>query len=169
MTCNCHHKASSVLHQLEHIETTQCIDREDAGIRGMPDRFCISGYERNWTRAAGQPTCKWQLEENPMRSSGIITMVKESWTWSTWSHAILSTAIFAALPLWAQTPAQPDASAALAHAVGPFLQNNCETCHNTSLPSGDVDMQRLLATPNSLRDMLVTWREIAFFGCRDDK
>ena len=41
-------------------------------------------------------------------------MVKKPWMWPTWFYAILSTAIFAALPLRAQTSAQPDTSAALA-------------------------------------------------------
>ena len=37
------------------------------------------------------------------------------------------------------------ASTALSRAVGPFLQKNCQSCHNTGLPSGSVDMQQLLA------------------------
>lgn len=79
------------------------------------------------------------------------------------SCVIFGTIVLATLPLKAQTsPPQADPSAALARSVGPFLQKNCETCHNTSLPSGEVDMQQLLATPHSLRDRLSIWQDVAF-------
>ena len=35
-------------------------------------------------------------------------------------------------------------------------------CHNASLPQGDVDLQGLLALPNSLRERLDTWDEVAY-------
>ena len=55
-----------------------------------------------------------------------------------------------------------DPSAALGQAVRPFLERNCVGCHNTSLPSGNVDMQQLLAAPNSLTTAHDTWDDIAF-------
>jgi outer membrane protein assembly factor BamB len=68
-----------------------------------------------------------------------------------------------ALVLNAQTPQpQSNPSATLARAVGPFLQKNCESCHNSNLPSGGVDLQQLLTAPNSLRDRLSNWQDIAF-------
>ena len=58
-------------------------------------------------------------------------------------------------------PAQ-DTGAALVRAVRPFLEKNCQSCHKTGLPSGGVDMQQLLATPNSLGVGHDTWDDIAF-------
>jgi len=55
-----------------------------------------------------------------------------------------------------------DPSTALSRAVGPFLQKNCQGCHSTSLPSGSVDMQQLIAAPNSLVDHRDTWENIAY-------
>ncbi len=90
-------------------------------------------------------------------------MVKRAWIWTGSFCAIFSAALPAALLLKAQTPPpQSDPGTALTRAVGPFLQKNCETCHNANLPSGDVDFQQLLATPNSLRDRLSTWQDVAF-------
>ena len=55
-----------------------------------------------------------------------------------------------------------DPSTAFSRAVGPFLQKNCQGCHSTSLPSGSVDMQQLIAAPNSLVDHRDTWENIAY-------
>jgi outer membrane protein assembly factor BamB len=89
-------------------------------------------------------------------------MVKRSWIWIV-AGAILSTGVLAAFLLKAQVPQpQSDPSAALARSVGPYFQKNCESCHNASLPSGQVDFQQLLATPNSLRDRLSNWQDVAF-------
>src|SRR5207253_182686 len=74
--------------------------------------------------------------------------------------------VFAALLLFAggapQAQNVTDPSATLLRAVGPFLQKNCQGCHSTSLPSGSVDMQQLLAAPNSLVDQRDTWENIAY-------
>ena len=61
----------------------------------------------------------------------------------------------------AQKQAATERSAALVHQVGPFLQKNCMSCHNTGLPSGNVDMQQLLATPDSLQQRVDTWMAIS--------
>jgi outer membrane protein assembly factor BamB len=53
-------------------------------------------------------------------------------------------------------------SAALGPAVRPFLEKNCIGCHNTGMPSGNVDMQQLLGAPNSLGTAHDTWDDIAF-------
>jgi outer membrane protein assembly factor BamB len=53
-----------------------------------------------------------------------------------------------------------DSSASLTTAVGPFFQKNCETCHNSGLPSGSVDLQGLLAMPNSVAAGRETWQTV---------
>src|SRR5262245_18709778 len=50
----------------------------------------------------------------------------------------------------------------LSQAVVAFIQKNCQTCHNTRLPSGSVDMEQLLAAPNSHAEQRETWQNIAF-------
>jgi len=50
----------------------------------------------------------------------------------------------------------------LSQSVRPFLERNCIGCHNTGLPSGQVDMQKLLASTTSLLDDRDTWENIAF-------
>ena len=69
--------------------------------------------------------------------------------------------------LYAMPAQNPPASAGdpsriLSQAVGPFIQKNCQTCHNTNLPSGSVDMQQLLAAPDSLAEQHDTWQSIAY-------
>src|SRR6266568_3123314 len=61
------------------------------------------------------------------------------------------------LLLSAHTP-----SAELARAVRPFIQKSCQSCHNTNLPSGSVDLQQLLAAPNSLAEQHDTWQKVAY-------
>src|SRR5690242_9284465 len=53
-------------------------------------------------------------------------------------------------------------SSALSQSVRPFLERNCIACHNTGMPSGQVDMQSLLASTTSLLDDRDTWENIAF-------
>ena len=60
-------------------------------------------------------------------------------------------------PLQAQDP-----SAALSQAVRPFLEKSCIGCHTTAMPSGNVDMQQLLSTPNSLTTAHDTWDDMAY-------
>jgi outer membrane protein assembly factor BamB len=55
-----------------------------------------------------------------------------------------------------------DPSAALSQATRPFLEKSCIGCHNADRPSGNVDMQSLLGTPNSLGTARDTWDDIAF-------
>ena len=62
-----------------------------------------------------------------------------------------------ALHLDAQTP-----PAEFARSVGPFLQKNCQSCHNGNLPSGSVDLQQMLASPNSLTTQHDTWLKVAY-------
>src|ERR1700680_1738017 len=61
------------------------------------------------------------------------------------------------LLLSAQTP-----SAEFARAGGPFIQKNCQSCHNTKLPSGSVDLQQMLAAPDSLAEQHDTWQNVAY-------
>jgi outer membrane protein assembly factor BamB len=90
-------------------------------------------------------------------------MAKRSRIWTRAGCAIFGAVVLTSLLLNAQDPpAQPDPSIALVRAVGPFLQQNCEKCHNSNLPSGQVDLQQLLGTPNSLRDRLSNWQDVAF-------
>jgi len=79
---------------------------------------------------------------------------------------IFAAASVAAIQVAAQAPAGPGpdpnaASAALIQAVGPFLRNNCQRCHDAGLPSGNVDLQQLLATPDSLGARRDTWENVA--------
>lgn len=53
-------------------------------------------------------------------------------------------------------------SGALSQAVGPFLVKNCQTCHNTAFASGNLDMQQLLAMPDSLDQHRDSWEDIAY-------
>jgi len=55
-----------------------------------------------------------------------------------------------------------DPSATLSQAVRPFLEKNCVGCHNPGLPSGNVDLQQLLAMPNSLTAAHDTWDDLAY-------
>lgn len=77
---------------------------------------------------------------------------------------LLTSAGIVTFRLAAQAPpaAQPDPGAALAKAVGPFLQKNCQSCHNTNLPSGSVDLQQLLSAPNSMVERRATWEDVAY-------
>jgi hypothetical protein len=61
----------------------------------------------------------------------------------------------------AQSPSA-DSGAAFARAVRPFIQKNCQSCHNTGLPSGSVDLQQMLAAPNSLAEQHDTWQNVAY-------
>jgi outer membrane protein assembly factor BamB len=72
--------------------------------------------------------------------------------------------LFGLFAATAQNPQAPtnDPSRILSQAVGPFIQKNCQTCHNTGLPSGSVDMEQLLAAPNSLAEQHDTWQNIAY-------
>src|SRR5712691_3473860 len=62
-----------------------------------------------------------------------------------------------ALHLSAQTP-----SAELARAARPFIQKNCQSCHNTNLPSGSLDLQQIVAAPGSLAEQHDTWEKVAY-------
>src|SRR2546421_8813128 len=73
----------------------------------------------------------------------------------SWPFLALSSGI--ALHLGAQTP-----SAEFARAVRPFIQKNCQSCHNTNLPSGSVDLQQMLAAPDSLAEQHDTWQNVAY-------
>lgn len=53
-------------------------------------------------------------------------------------------------------------SSSLAQSARPFLEKYCIACHNTGVPSGQVDMQKLLASTTSLLDDRDTWDNIAF-------
>ncbi len=79
--------------------------------------------------------------------------------------ALMLTAGTAVFKLVAQAPpAAGDGgpSSALAQSVRPFLERNCLACHNTGLPSGNIDMQKLLASTTSLMDDRDTWQNMAF-------
>src|SRR5580700_2307425 len=73
------------------------------------------------------------------------------------SWPLLVVASGVALHLSAQTP-----SAEFARAVRPFIQKNCQRCHNTNLPSGSVDLQQMLALPDSLAEQHDTWQNVAY-------
>src|SRR5437899_9263993 len=73
------------------------------------------------------------------------------------SWLLLAIAGGAALYLSAQAP-----SAELARAVRPFIQKNCQSCHNTNLPSGSVDLQQMLAAPSSLAEQHDSWQRVAY-------
>ena len=53
-------------------------------------------------------------------------------------------------------------SSSLSRSVRPFLERNCIACHNTGMPSGQVDMQTLLSSTTSLLDDRDMWDNIAF-------
>ncbi len=76
---------------------------------------------------------------------------------------LIAAAGVTALQLIAQGPPNPapDPSAAFTQSVGPFIRNNCQGCHNAGLPSGNVDLQQLLATANSLAVRHDTWVNVA--------
>src|SRR5437660_4626105 len=73
------------------------------------------------------------------------------------SWLLLAIASGVALRLSAQSP-----SAEFAQAVRPFIQKNCQSCHNTNLPSGSVDLQQMLAAANSLVEQRDTWQNVAY-------
>ena len=73
------------------------------------------------------------------------------------SWPLLAIAGGVALHLSAQPP-----STEFARAVRPFIQKNCQSCHNTNLPSGSVDLQQMLAAPNSLAEQHDTWQNVAY-------
>ncbi len=52
--------------------------------------------------------------------------------------------------------------AEFAREVRPFIQKNCQSCHNTNLPSGSVDLQQMLAASNSIADQQDTWQNVAY-------
>lgn len=93
-------------------------------------------------------------------------MFKGFWKATALFISVAGSALLPAIHAGAQAPAAAatatDPSAALSQAVGPFIQKNCAMCHNASLPQGDVDLQGLLALPNSLRERLDTWTEVAY-------
>jgi outer membrane protein assembly factor BamB len=78
--------------------------------------------------------------------------------------------MFVAAPaaIWAQNAPQPNpaavqaASANLVQSIGPFIEKNCQTCHNAGLPSGNVDLAALLSAPNSLPDRRELWNNVAY-------
>ncbi len=72
-----------------------------------------------------------------------------------WS--LLAIATGGALRLSAQTP-----FAEFAREAGPFIQKNCQSCHNASLPSGSVDLHQMLAASNSLVEQHDTWENVAY-------
>jgi len=69
------------------------------------------------------------------------------------------------LHLTAQAPppvSEGNASAALSKAVGPFLRQNCLQCHNAGFPSGNVDLEQLLALPDSLSLRHDVWQNVGY-------
>ncbi len=79
--------------------------------------------------------------------------------------ALLLTAATGVFKVVAQAPpAAGDGgpSSTLSRSVRPFLERSCISCHNTGLPSGNIDMQTLLASTTSLMDNRDTWDNIAF-------
>src|SRR5947208_802955 len=69
-----------------------------------------------------------------------------------------------ALRLAAQAPPaqEANASAEFSRAVRPFLSENCLRCHNTGLPSGNIDLEQLLAMPNSVAQRRDVWENVAY-------
>jgi outer membrane protein assembly factor BamB len=53
-------------------------------------------------------------------------------------------------------------SSALSQAARPFLEKNCISCHNAGLPSGNLDMQQLLASTTSLLDDHDAWQNMVY-------
>lgn len=97
-------------------------------------------------------------------------MLKNPWRLMAASAAAVSCAVLAALFLTAQTP-QPSQSSTpqslnegvrYLHQAAPFLQKNCETCHNDSLAQHNVNLQQLLAEPDTLGKNLTTWQDVVF-------
>ena len=56
----------------------------------------------------------------------------------------------------AQQPATP-----FSYIVKPFIDQNCLSCHNGGLPSGSVDLERMLVTPDPLSKQRTTWEMVA--------
>src|SRR5207249_10429017 len=78
-------------------------------------------------------------------------------TFAPVSWSLPAIAVGVAFHLGAQTP-----SAEFARAARPFIQKNCQSCHNTNLPSGSVDLQQMLAAPGSLAEQHDTWEKVAY-------
>jgi hypothetical protein len=85
--------------------------------------------------------------------SGFLTCGRLAWAGAT---LVLLTGIGAGVfRLVAQAPPAASTggpSSSLSQSVRPFLERNCIACHNTGMPSGQVDMQKLLASTTSLLD-----------------
>ena len=68
--------------------------------------------------------------------------------------------VFLALPLIAQPPATPPVES-FARTVRPFLEQNCQACHNVKLRSGGVNFE-LLKYSTSLAQQATTWETTAY-------
>src|SRR5581483_10448969 len=52
-------------------------------------------------------------------------------------------------------------AAAVASPIRTFAEQNCQACHNTAMPSGDIDLQQMVSTADSLTSRRSTWDAVA--------
>ncbi len=103
----------------------------------------------------------------------MIRMTKKQRRRAVWLPVSVFFAAAGGIGVWQLTAQAPPASTpapgaaatpslALSGAVGPFIVKNCQTCHNTAFASGSLDMQQLLAMPDSLAAHRDSWEDIAY-------
>jgi len=68
-------------------------------------------------------------------------------------------ALFAAT-LAAQSPTGGGASGSLADTVRPFVERNCQRCHNAALPEGTIDLQQMVSSADSFARQRTTWSQV---------
>lgn len=86
------------------------------------------------------------------------------------SAAAVACAVLTAMSLTAQPPQASNAGAPQSLNAGakylrqaaPFLQKDCQMCHNDSVAQHNVNFQQLLAASNTIGEHLTTWQDVVF-------
>jgi outer membrane protein assembly factor BamB len=76
-----------------------------------------------------------------------------------WLGAFSLYALFAST-LAAQSPTGSGAGGSLADTVRPFVERNCQRCHNAALPEGTIDLQQLVSSADSFAAQRTTWGQV---------
>jgi outer membrane protein assembly factor BamB len=65
-----------------------------------------------------------------------------------------------AATLAAQPTTGSGARGSLADTVRPFVESNCQRCHNAALPEGTIDLQQLVSSADSFATQRTTWSQV---------
>jgi outer membrane protein assembly factor BamB len=74
---------------------------------------------------------------------------------------LIAPCLFFALPLLAQNSAEPAPLGTFGQTVRPFLEKNCQSCHNAKLQSGDINFE-VLKYSTSLASQATIWETTAY-------